>query len=127
MEITLEKLIKLVFKDKKILFFYLIISILTYPTFFYQLISTIHRFPFDHLIPEIEDTTYTTVQYWCLQSTVHQINPEKKWGVSSIVTVIQKSRTIPSVLSIWIVRRDSSSQGDTHVARHCLSEAKPLY
>ena len=35
MEITLEKLIKLVFKDKKILFFYLIISILTYPTFFY--------------------------------------------------------------------------------------------
>ena len=35
MEITLEKLIKLVFKDKKILYFYLIISILAYPTFSY--------------------------------------------------------------------------------------------
>ncbi len=83
------------------------------PNLIYQLISVIHRFPFDHLIPEIEDTTYTTVQYWCLQSMVHQINPEKKWGVSSIVNVdflIKKSRTSPSVVGVCNVQRKSYFQ-----------------
>ncbi len=76
-----------------------------------NLISVIRRLHFDHFIPQMKRPTYSSAPYRSLQPVVVQINPEKKSGVSSIGTVTLHET--PSVISIWIVRRDSFSEAYT--------------